>query len=393
MTLASSDDLEAGSTRAQTEMAEKKIGLDKRIFLTWACPRICLNNSYLFEIIKSFLRVNNHHLTDTIDDSDVIIVNTCGYTDQTAEENVRFISHVRDRYSEKRIIVFGCITKISEILKEDDTLVLVGPEEIYKFSELFENSIQCGDAAYLPYARPPNTPEMLNERNEGFIQISQGCSNKCSYCNIKIAKGSVRSKPISAIKAEAFALAEQGVREITLLADDCGSYGHDIDTNIGELISHLSTADAKSKVKIYTIFPGLFLKYYPVLKSFFMNGQITYTCVPLQSGSHRILKLMNRNYDLNKIKECVREIKEKNPQTRLFTHFIVNFPTETEDDFKCSLDLATLFDYTLLLPYGENSRTPAASIPEKCSREQLGIKLRAAEEAIKRGLFNGLVVY
>ena len=128
-------------------MTEKKFGLDKKIFLTWACPRICLNNSYLFEVIQSFLRVNNHHLTDNIDDSDVIIVNTCGYTDQTAEENVRFISHIRDRYIEKRIIVFGCITKISEVIEEDDTLTLVGPEEIYKFSELFENSVQCGDAA------------------------------------------------------------------------------------------------------------------------------------------------------------------------------------------------------------------------------------------------------
>jgi threonylcarbamoyladenosine tRNA methylthiotransferase CDKAL1 len=374
-------------------MIKQKLGRDKKIFLTWACPRICMNNSYLFEIIRNFYVVNHYPLTGEIEKSDIIVVNTCGYTDETADENVRFIDRIKKEYPEKKIIVFGCLTKISEVIKEDNSLTLIGPKAIHKFSDLFDNSVKCGDPSYLPFVCPPNTPEMVDETNRGFIQIAQGCINNCSYCNIKIAKGSVKSKPIKVIKAEAFALAKYGVGEITLLADDCGSYGHDIDTNIAELTSNILLGDEKQTIKIYTIFAGLFLKYYPALSPFYFNGRITYTCLPLQSGSRRILKLMNRNYNLNKIKHAVREIKEKNPRTRLFTHFIINFPTETIDDFKLSLDLASLFDYTLFLPYGENSRTAASTILEKCSQRVLMIKIGLAKEAIERGFLNGLVVH
>lgn len=374
-------------------MREEKFDGDSKIFLTWACGRICMNNSYLFEVIRSFFQVNHYQITRNVEDCDVIIINTCGYTDDTARENVKFIHEIKARYAEKKIIVFGCISKISEAVKGDANLTLVGAKELHRFSELFHNSTPCGDTAYLPYALPPNTPEMQNEENRGFVQISQGCTNNCSYCNIKIAKGYVRSKSIPAINAEFLELKKVGVQEVTLLADDCGSYGHDIHTNIGELISELLRDDENLKIKIYTIFPGLFLKYYPSLRRFYFNGQISYTCLPLQSGSRKILKLMNRDYDLYGIEQAVSEIKSENPRARLFTHIIVNFPAETLDDFRLSLEVAAIFDYALLLPYGENSRTEASAIQEKCSRGQLATKLRLAEEAIKTGFIKGLVIY
>ena len=175
-------------------------GRDRRIFLTWACARICLNNSYLFEVIRHFFEINRYPLVDSAEDSEVIVVNTCGYTDHTAEENVNFIRRICERYPDREVIVFGCLTKISEAIGQDDGLTLIGPKEIEKFSELFGHSVACGDIASLSRAYPHRTPEMLGEINQAYLQIAQGCSNFCSYCNIKIAKGSVRSKPPAEIR-------------------------------------------------------------------------------------------------------------------------------------------------------------------------------------------------
>jgi MiaB/RimO family radical SAM methylthiotransferase len=375
-------------------MREKKFGTDSKIFLTWACARICLNNSYLFELIRHFFAVNHYTLAESLEDSDIVVVNTCAYTDRTAEENTHFIRCIREKYADKDVIVFGCLMKISETIGQDDGLTLIGPKEIHKFSEMFTHSLACGDNASLPSAQPHCTPEMQGEINQAYIQIAQGCSNSCSYCNIKIAKGSVRSKPVLQICREAMSLVEDGLREITLLADDCGSYGHDIHTDIAQLAEALFAVDGMLKLKIYTIFPGLFLKYYPVLRRFFTSGRITYVCLPLQSGSGRILKLMNRDYDLRAISDVVAQIRRENPATRLFTHFIAGFPTETVDDFRCSLDLAPLFDCVLFLPYGANSRTAASGIQGRLNttEQDLEIKLGMASEAISRGHFRGMVV-
>ena len=143
---------------------------------------------------------------------------------------------------------------------------------------------------------------------------------------------------------------------------------------------------------IYTIFPGLFLKYYPALREFYSRGKITYTCLPLQSGSKRVLKLMNRDYDLEKIVNAVAQIKGDGSPTRLFTHFIMNFPSETAEEFQKSLELAPFFDYTLLLPYGENHRTQASEIVKRCTPEQMAVKVKMAEKAIEKDDFKGMVV-
>ncbi len=375
-------------------MKEKKYGTDSRVFLTWACARICLNNSYLFELIRHFFVINHYRLADTLEQSDIVVVNTCAYTDRTAEENMHFIRSIREKYTGKDIIVFGCLMKISETIGQIAGLTLIGPKEISRFSELFTCTHSCGDSASLPTLLPHCTPEMQGEINQAYIQIAQGCSNFCSYCNIKIAKGFVQSKPVARICQEVSNLAAQGLREITLLADDCGSYGHDIDTDIAWLAKALFAADELLKLKIYTIFPGLFLRYYPELRRFIASGRITYTCLPLQSGSERILKLMNRDYDLRAISRVVTEIKQENQATRLFTHFIVGFPTETVEDFQRSLDLAPLFDGVLFLPYGANAKTAASGIPGRSKSEERDreVKLSMAAEAINRGHVRGMVV-
>ena len=188
-----------------------------------------------------------------------------------------------------------------------------------------------------------------------YVLISQGCVNNCSYCNIKLAKGDVKSRPLPEIVEEVTDLVRSGKYEITLLSDDCGSYGYDSGTNITELISLLLNLDQRLRLKIYTIYPGLFLNHYPHLKQPLLTDRITYLCIPIQSGSRRILKLMNRNYNLNLITSMIHEIKERNPNIHLFTHFLFNFPTETIDDLK-------------------NKRTLASKIAPKCSDELRRIK-------------------
>jgi tRNA A37 methylthiotransferase MiaB len=304
--------------------------------------------------------------------------------------NENAIDQIASLYSDKKIIVFGCLVNLTKI-KEKDNLILVSTSAIDNFSEIFNNfntleSCQTNRLSqFVQYQ-----DNVTNQDN--FVQIAQGCSNNCSYCNIRLAKERIKSRPIKKIKEEVQKLIDKDVDEITLLADDCGSYGHDIHSNIAELLSALISVDNSLKIKIYTIFPKLLLEYYPELRPFFEDHRITYICAPLQSGSNKVLKLMNRKYDLDMIKKVFKEIKILSPSTYTYTHFMINFPGETLEDFQKSVELAKIFDSSMFIPYQENKRTPAYGINPKCTREELKRKIDLLNHYVSNNIINAVLV-
>ena len=364
-----------------------RFGTESRIYLL-SPSTVCLNNQYLFCTVEAFFRLNNYPLASGIEDSDIVVVNTCGYTDNVMREHLERIAKLNQR---KQVIVFGCLSRLAQELQSDREIILIGPKESHKFSVIFEHEIACEDIISSQCTRLPYNAE-IDEPSHGFVQISQGCSNHCSYCNIKLAKGNVKSKPIAIVENEVANLIHKLRFNITLLADDCGSYGHDIGTDMVELMTRLRTMDDRLKIKIYTIFPGLFLKYYQGLEPYFLDDFVTFACVPVQSGSGRILDLMNRNYNLEEVKAAVSKIKSLSATAHLFTHFIVNFPTETIDDFRKSLEIARIFDFCFFLAYGENARTPAAQITPKCKDTDLDAKIAILKQAIESQSVKGTFV-
>jgi MiaB/RimO family radical SAM methylthiotransferase len=361
--------------------AKFKVERDEKICLVDLQDSKCEISNYHFAQVKRFLEVNDYAITPDVNEADVVIINTCVVLDPMVDRNEAYVtSLVLRRGPAKKIVVTGCLPGITDRFSETPGVVLIKPGELDRFSAYFECDVPMENVETvhkIDFARQPLQPQMTG--HDTYVLISQGCVNHCSYCNIKLVKGHVKSRPISEIEDEVSHLVKMRRYEITLLSDDCGSYGYDTATNIAELILALLNIDERLKIKIFTIFPGLFLKHYPQLKQPLLDGRITYLCVPLQTASPRILKLMNRNYDLDKIKAILEEIKDHNPDIHLFTHFIFNFPTETLQEFEKSIELAELFDHCYFIPYSDNKRTRASKITPKCSQEELDIKIELIE--------------
>ncbi|MBF0510754.1 MAG: radical SAM protein [Candidatus Omnitrophica bacterium] len=337
--------------------------------------RYCFSSSVFFERIKLFFKLNGYRLVESVPEADIVLFNTCGLTDAWAQTNLDFIK--RYAKAQKTMIIFGCLGKISPEVQKSGCL-LIGSTEIDKFSDYFENTISIKEI--------PSSQAFASARP---LVIAQGCVNKCSYCNIKIAKGDVKSRALEEILHEVKLFIKDKSYEIFLIAEDCGSWGHENGLNIVDLIDNILKAHEKITIKIYNMYPSLFLKYYSSLKKHIAKKRITYLLLPLQSASFRILKLMNRAYNLSSMMDKVQEIKRLNPGIQLYTHFMVNFPTETASDFKKSLGLAKYFDYANFIEYGENAQTPACRIRPKCSLEELEAKKRIFEFAKKKGLVKG----
>ena len=352
--------------------------------------RSCENSSYNLSKIETFFRANNYEIVDNLELSSIIVINTCAYTDRMQYDNENAIRQIASLYPYKKIIVFGCLVSLTGI-EEKDNLILLNTSSIDQFSELFSSVISLESSQTNRLSNFAPYQKNITDR-DNYVQISQGCSNNCSYCNIRLAKGRSKSRPIEDIQAEVKKLSDRDINEITLLADDCGSYGYDINTNIAELISALVDVNHGLKLKIYTIFPKLLLKYYQDLRPFFEGHRITYICAPLQSGSSNILKLMNRNYDLDMIKKVFKEIKALSPETYTYTHFMINFPRETIEDFKKSLELARVFDASMFIPYQENRRVPAYGINPRCTPEDLNRKVDLLKSYVGRGVISAVLV-
>jgi tRNA A37 methylthiotransferase MiaB len=228
--------------------------------------------------------------------------------------------------------------------------------------------------------------------NDFYVLIAQGCVNNCSYCNIKKAKGKVVSRPEEAIEGEVRGLYDRGIRTVTLLADDCGSYGLDRGSNLPKLMTQLSRVAPDLQYKLYTVFPPLFLQYARQLEPFFAQRRMPYVCLPVQSGTPRVLDLMNRHYDPDQLAGVIARLRSLDPEVFVYSHFIFNFPTETWEEFEQSIAFARNFDHCVFIGYGENSSTRAAALVPKCSDQELEDKARRLEELVKRGELAAFVV-
>lgn len=348
---------------------------------------LCLNNAFLFDRARAFLEVNKYIGVPEPASADLIILNTCGYTDELIGENLRHIDDLITRFPEKQFLVFGCLAKLAPELAQQPNIQLIGPKETDRFSEMFECDVAYRDI-FTPFLQPEEHLD-INSNTPNIVVISQGCTNSCAYCNIKRAKGDVESKPAERILAEITrVIGMTGQYDVLMSSDDCGSYGVDIGTDIAVLTNKIIALDSRIRIKYYNMHPAHFLKYYPQLKS--MLSRVSFINIPIQSGSQRIVTLMNRHYDLERVSEVISDVRRINPSIVLYSHFIANFPTETVPEFEKSLEYAALFDYCFFLGYNENKRTAAVDIYPKCTAAQLLEKYRMFTEMEQAGLIRGM---
>lgn len=349
---------------------------------------MCENNTLFLSRARNYFQLNGHLVVDGGEEPDLFFIGGCTVTDRMRSRCEEIILENRRKYPRTCFVVFGCLAAFPERLLADAgqnnaLLHIISFEEGHKLDALIHAHLSFasisvnrlhGHFPYQPFMGP----------DDSYVLIAQGCINECSYCNIKKAKGHVKSRPEAEIEVEVADLHCRGEGTVTLLADDCGSYGLDRDTSLPELLTRLCRVAPDMCFKLFTVFPGLFLRFAGQLERFFAEHRVPYVCLPAQSAAPRILGLMNRCYDPCRLAETVAHFRTLDPDVFIYSHFIYNFPTETWEEFEQSVAYASHFNHCVFIGYGENNATRAAELVPKCGIHELEQKTRYLEDLIER---------
>ena len=349
----------------------------------------CESNALLFSQAVNFFVMNGYRISTDIKKCNTILVNTCCVSEDKIEASLSALHDVQPYAEKKRIVLLGCLATLPTRRLERHRLICIGPKDLHSLDTYFEHSVSINDV-------PVNslTTELFASgqglgNRDFYILIAQGCSNYCSYCNIKRSKGSVKSEPIEVVLEQIRRGLRQGVKEFSFLADDCGSYGDDIGTDLLQLIEAAFQVAADFTLKLLYLYPDFLLRRFSALKAILKTGRITFVHIPVQSGSQRVLNLMNRNYDITAVMECISQLREITPQTKLITHILLNFPTETHEDFLDSLAVAEAFNDTIFLQFSENKDTDVAGLYPKVTGQEAKTRLDAASSFVNQRVTGG----
>lgn len=341
---------------------------EKKVYL--ANSTDCTLAKYELKRISIYLKINGHIIVHDKKDADMIILNTCGLIPYKENLTIALVDeYMKELTPEQELVLTGCLVKM-QCQKLDERF------KGFKFGRTEPELLDEYLSASHPLKSIKNS-KLLDEDYEktSFIRISQGCMNNCSYCAIKGARGSLRSVPAEEIVQDICNLVDQGNYYFVLLADDVGCYGHDLGTDVVYLFKSILEIDRDFNLFVFNMEPSHLLKFKSKLLPLFKDSRVGTLKIPIQTGSQKILKLMNRHYDIAEVLSLVDEIKGNNPNITLISHLIVGFPQETQEDLEKSLDVANHFDELVILTYGPREGLPSTKllgqIPEEIKLDRM----------------------
>ncbi|MFH1551869.1 MAG: radical SAM protein [bacterium] len=358
----------------------------KKVFYCSSVSK-CKLSSHLGNLVCNFLRENDFILTENPFLADAIVINTCGFDYQREETAIDLINNYTKKYlGKKKIIVCGCLPKINPFLGQTKSVLkkisLIGPREMDKFNQIFKHRIPIEKVVDNKIDRK----FLYKFREDNYsILISQGCINNCAYCSIKRAKGDIQSKSLNKVIKEFKSGLESGFKLFTLLGDECGSYGLDIETNFAQLLNKINKIRGDFKITIYYFEPSrLEALFSEIDPSIFKR--IHSICIPVQSMNQRIVDLMNRHYQLKNIFKIIKQIKKISPSTSLRTHIIYAYPTETEKEFLNNIYSPNLdyFNEIMLYCYSDKKGTFAATMSGKIKSMEMEKRIKMVWQRVKK---------
>ncbi len=311
---------------------EKKL---KVYFETYGCS---LNFSDT-DIMKGFF--DDSELTN-LENADVVVINTCTVKGPTERKMLR---RIKELSKTKKVVVAGCLAEAQpELVKEFN---LVGTEHLDKIRIAIENAINNKVEHFIGENKNIMNGffnKRLHSKVVEIIPISRGCLSQCSYCITKISRRDLKSYPIEIIINRIKFALDHGIKEIWLTSEDLGCYGFDINTNIVELLKSINNLFEKENkfawIRLGMSNPKYIRKYIKDILYLIDNGPFfKFLHLPVQSGSNNILKQMKRMYSVEEFLELINIIRNHDPLFTISTDIIVGYPTETEEDFKKTLQV------------------------------------------------------
>lgn len=367
----------------------------------------CQMNVYDSQRMAEVLSGSGYVSTDTADDADMILLNTCHIREKAAEkiysELGRYKGHKAAR-PDLKIGVAGCVAQAEgeEIMRRQPMVdLVVGPQSYHRLGEL---EAKVGDGAKALDTDFPEEDKFTRMKGRGqgrlapsaFLTVQEGCDKFCAFCVVPYTRGAEVSRPVSQIIAEAQNLVERGVAEITLLGQNVNAYHGESDggsVGLADLIGRLADVDGLERIRYTTSHPNdmrddLITAHAECAKL------MPYLHLPVQSGSDKILKAMNRKHDARSYLTLIERIRSARPDILLSGDFIVGFPGETEADFEDTMALVRAVNYgqAYSFKYSPRPGTPAAEkahVEESVKSERLArlqelltTQQRAAQDAM-----------
>ena len=371
--------------------------MGKKLFIkTFGCQM----NEYDSAKMRELLRAS-HGMEETRepDEADFIIFNTCSIREKAQEKLFSELGRWRNRKREKpgfMIGVGGCVASQegSAIYARAPFVdVVFGPQTLHRLPGLYDKARQSGgqalDVSFPEIEKFDSLPAPRAAGPVAFVSIMEGCSKYCTFCVVPYTRGEEVSRPLDDVIAEVAALAEQGVREVTLLGQNVNAYrGATFEggsADLADLIEYLAVLDGICRIRYTTSHP---IEFSDRLIDLYgrVPELVNHLHLPVQSGSDRILALMKRGHTVLEYKSKIRKLRKIRPGISLSSDFIVGFPGETDADFQATLDLIaeTGFDRSFSFIYSKRPGTPAAGYPDDLSPERKKQRLQILQARINQ---------
>jgi len=293
-------------------------------------------------IIRGLVNKASYKIIENINKADVIILVTCIVKSSTQSKVVSKIKEIIKKYPKKKLIIAGCMPEAErEICKEiAPNASLINSHHVRNIVKLIKNKDKILEFLGKRKENKLNLPKITKNKEVVNIQIAEGCKGNCSYCITKFAKGDLYSFSQKEIIKEIKTRLKQSYKRINLTATDCGCYGLDIKTNLPELLEEIVKIEGDFKIRVGMMNPEFTLKFLNQLIKIYKDKKIIkFLHIPIQSGSNKVLKDMQRKYNVNDFKKIIKAFRKEIPNLSVATDIIVGYPTETEKDFKETLNL------------------------------------------------------
>ncbi|HXQ92465.1 MAG TPA: tRNA (N(6)-L-threonylcarbamoyladenosine(37)-C(2))-methylthiotransferase [Nitrososphaerales archaeon] len=328
------------------------------------------------EIISGMIENDGLRLVEDENDADVAVLVTCSVKTVTEQ---RMLSRIRDlsKNGSKKVIVAGCLPKADpeKVMKIDQNLSMIGPNNLDGIIPAIHSVISGRQIVSLELKKLTKLGLPRTRLNSviGIVEISSGCLSGCTFCQVKLVKGTVFSYPEEEIVNEARSLVSQGAKEIWLTSTDNSAYGKDSKTSLPTLIRKVAEIPGDFKIRVGMMNPLLTKRCLEeLLDCFNLNKVFKFAHLPVQSGSNRVLRKMQRGYSVSDFESMIVRLREEIPNITLSTDMIVGFPSETEAEFEESMELLnrTRPDVLNLSRFGSRPGTQAAVMEDQISSDE-----------------------
>ncbi len=372
--------------------------MSKKVFIkTFGCQMNEYDSNKMSDVLHA---AEGYEPTTNVDEADLILFNTCSVREKAQEKVFSDLGRVKHLKKKGVLIgVGGCVASQEGeaiIARAPYVDVVFGPQTLHRLPQLLSQRAALGrsqvDISFPEIEKFDHLPPARVEGASAFVSIMEGCSKYCSYCVVPYTRGEEVSRPFEDVLVEVAGLADQGVREVTLLGQNVNAYRGPMGdsgeiADFATLLDYISEIPGIARIRYITSHPNEFTQ--RLIDAYArLPKLVNHLHLPVQHGSDRILMAMKRGYTAMEYKSTIRKLRAIRPDLAMSSDFIVGFPGETEEDFKQLMKLVddVVYDTSFSFIFSPRPGTPAANLHDDTPHEVKSARLRVLQDALDQSV-------